>query len=42
VAGMTEKLRIIVTFIVILELIKNRVITIIGGEDFNNFVIKKL
>jgi hypothetical protein len=27
---------------VILELIKNRVITIIGGEDFNNFVIKKL
>lgn len=42
VSGITEKLRIIVTFIVILELIKNKVITIIGGEDFNNFVIKKL
>jgi segregation and condensation protein A len=42
ISGMTEKLRVIVTFIVILELIKNRVITVIGGEDFNNFVIKKL
>ncbi len=42
VAGMTEKLRIIVTFIVLLELIKSRVITVIGGEEFNNFVIKKL
>lgn len=42
VSGMTEKLRIIVTFIVLLELIKNRVVTVIGGEDFNNFVIKKL
>lgn len=42
IAGMTEKLKIIVTFIVLLELIKNRVITVIGGEDFNNFVIRKL
>lgn len=42
VSGMNEKLRIIVTFIVILELIKNRVITVIGGEDFNNFVIRKI
>lgn len=41
-SGMTEKLRIIVTFIVILELVKNHVITIIGGEEFNNFVIRKL
>ena len=42
VEGMHDKLRIIVTFIVLLELVKNNVISIIGGEEFNNFVIRKL
>lgn len=42
IEGMYDKLRIIVTFIVLLELVKNRVVSIIGGEDFNNFVIRKL
>lgn len=41
IEGMVEKIRIIVTFIVLLELVKSQVVLIDGGEDFNNFKIIK-
>ncbi len=42
VSGMKEKLRIIVTFIALLELIKAGVIGIETSEEFNNFTIYRL
>ncbi|MBM4174614.1 MAG: segregation/condensation protein A [Ignavibacteria bacterium] len=41
VNGMVEKIRVIVTFIVLLELVKSQTIQIRGGENPNNFIIAK-
>lgn len=42
VTGMVEKIRVIVTFIVLLELVKSQAIQIRGGESPNNFIISKV
>ncbi|GAB4297079.1 MAG: segregation/condensation protein A [Ignavibacteriaceae bacterium] len=42
VKGMTGKLRIVVTFIALLELVKSATIGIKESEDFNDFIIYKL
>jgi segregation and condensation protein A len=42
VSGMVEKIRVIVTFIVLLELVKSQTILIRGGEAPNNFIISKI
>jgi segregation and condensation protein A len=42
VSCMVEKIRVIVTFIVLLELVKSQTILIRGGETPNNFIISKI